>query len=229
MNAFCSVGDGHADHLDAVLLRRRAASSEPQPQPMSRCRWPGSARSRPSLRQTRSSLSRWASSSGVRPGRPGLGEVGAGVGHVRVEDQLVEVVGQVVVVRDRVAVAASASAAGRAAGPGRPAAAGRAPEGTQALRGPQPGERRWRGPACGDAPRSRAACHTRRKPSSRSPSTSISLGHVGLGESELAGPEHQPSQRRGVVDARRSGRPPGRRRCRPRRGSGPAARRRTAA
>ena len=103
MNRFCSG----AMVMPVTCAPKCSAAyrlSEPQPQPTSRNRIPG--RPRPTLRQTSSSLSRCASSTVyvgvVRPPVP------ARVRHVRVEDQRVELVGEVVMVMDRLAVAATA-------------------------------------------------------------------------------------------------------------------------
>ena len=62
MKAFCSF-EIVTPTTSTPYVAAACSESEPQPQPMSRWRWPGFAWSRPSLRQTRSSLSRWASSS----------------------------------------------------------------------------------------------------------------------------------------------------------------------
>ena len=70
------------------------SDSEPHPQPTSSSVVPGS---RPSLRQTSDSLSCCACSTDTS----GDDVVAAGVGHLRVEDQRVELVGEVVVEADR--------------------------------------------------------------------------------------------------------------------------------
>ena len=138
-----------ADRVIAGRRARRKCSaacriSEPQPQPTSSSRMPGSSSS---LRQIRSSLARCASASDWS----GVGEVRRRVRHRLVEDQLVELVGQVVVVRDHRPVAGArvqpADHAGldrrrlrrpgrsRRAGPPRPArAAGRRRVSGQRLR-----------------------------------------------------------------------------------------------
>ena len=103
MNRFCS-GAMVTPVTCAPKCSAAYRLSEPQPQPTSRNLIPGAPR--PTLRQTSSSLSRCASSTVyvgvVRPPVP------ARVRHVRVEDQRVELVGEVVVVVDRLAVAATA-------------------------------------------------------------------------------------------------------------------------
>ena len=159
--------------------------------------------------------------------RRSLRPVPARVGHLRVEQELVELVGQVVVVGDR----------------GPVAAAGVQPAG-------QPGLRRGRPRARADRAEPQAAQPRRRRARSAGPAGSAAdgpappasvqnrdrpVGDVALdvqlagderpGQAQLARVPQQPAQRPPVPDDRRPGRRVGRRRprCRPRRAGAPAA------
>ena len=139
----------------------------------------------------------------VLDGVAGLGArpVAAGVGHVRVEDEGVEVVGQVVVVLDGAAVAGLACAGARGAGPARRAARaaarrrrGRRPSGCRSSR------RRRRCRPRGGHPAERAG----RRPDATEAVEQVALDvelarDVRLGEAELAGVAHEPAQRGGVA------------------------------
>ena len=156
-----------AGGVHAVMLGGVAGSAIPI---RSRRRAAACPAAGPACGRSRSSLAVCASCSDWS----GVGEVRRRVGHVIVEQQLVEVVGQVVVMGDRGAVAQRGCAAVRTAAPRRPAA-------SAAARSHRAAPRRTRPSPCPAASNAtavagwiRAACQARRNPSARSPSTSMS-------------------------------------------------------
>ena len=171
MNRFCS-GAMVTPVTCAPKCSAAYRLSEPQPQPTSSSRIPG-VRARACGRPGRACrAARPPRCTRRRPTRP----VPARVRHVRVEDQRVELVGQVVVVRDRRRGRGPGCAAGRGAAPGCPARAARRPEdaevrGRRAAASPEPA-----GPGRHPAETALARDRPTRAsaPSSRSPSTSSS-------------------------------------------------------
>ncbi len=184
MNRFCSA----AIVMPVTRAPKCSAACsdiEPQPQPTSSRVMPGS---RPSLRQTSDELVELR----LLHRYVGRGVVAAGVGHLRLEDQLVELVGEVVVERDRAPVAQRAvqpAAQPRLRPRGRGRAAERADPGGGADRLDQgPGRRTPAGqPAL--------ARHGERVRERRVEVTGdVELaGHVGLGGAELARVPQQPA------------------------------------
>ena len=191
------------------------SDSEPQPQPTSSRVVPGS----------RPACGRPATACRTGPARPNVrrGVIAARVGHLRVEDQLVELIAQVVVERDGAAVAEPAVQP--AAEPGlRAGAAGGRPRAPVATAVRTARARRHRRPRPGAAP-APSPPRTRGSGRGRGRRDVELAGHVGLRGAELARSPQQPAYGvDGVEDderARRQARPS----SRPRPAAAPAGRR----